>query len=67
MSTPVKSRPPLTVAETAAALRYSVRTVRRLIEAGELRAVQFGRGRALRIPSEEIDRLLAPTTEENPR
>ena len=64
----VHDRRLLTLPETAAELRYSERTVRRLIDAGELRAVQFGRGRALRIPRTEIERLLNPSVpEENPR
>src|SRR5437667_185790 len=49
----------MTLPEAAAVLRYSVRTIRRLIDAGELRTVQLGPGRALRIPRDELEQLQA--------
>ena len=60
MSALVNERRLLKLREAATELRYSERTIRRMIDRGQLRAVQLGRGRALRIPREEIERLLAP-------
>ena len=47
-----------TVAEVAERLRVDPRTVRRLVEAGELSAVQFG-PKSLRIVDRSIDNLIA--------
>jgi excisionase family DNA binding protein len=46
----------LTAAELAAALQVSVRTVRRMIARGEVRAIRFGR--SVRVPVDEAKRLL---------
>ena len=58
-SVPVAShmRPLLSVAEVAAYLNVSTKTVRRLIGRGELRSVRIGR--SIRIPEEEIECLIA--------
>jgi excisionase family DNA binding protein len=45
-----------TIDETAVILHISVRSVRRRLEAGDLRAVRIGR--SVRIPIAEIDRLV---------
>jgi excisionase family DNA binding protein len=50
-------RPLLSVAEVAAYLNVSTKTVRRLIGRGELRSVRIGR--SIRIPEEEIECLIA--------
>ena len=47
----------LRVEEAAAMLKLSSKTIRRLIARGDLRAVHIGR--LVRIPSFEIDRLIA--------
>ena len=47
----------LRVGEAAAFLQVSNKTVRRLLARGDLKAVRIGR--LLRIPSSEIDRLIA--------
>lgn len=55
-----------TVAEVAALLRVCERTVRRLIDSGELRPCRRVRGRtgqlsrSIRIPESEVRRLLDP-------
>jgi excisionase family DNA binding protein len=46
----------LTAADLAAALQVSVRTVRRMIAAGEVHVIRFGR--SVRVPAEEANRLL---------
>lgn len=46
----------LTAADLAAALQVSVRTVRRMIAAGEVRVIRFGR--SVRVPADEAARLL---------
>ena len=47
----------LRVDEAAAILKVSSKTVRRLLAQGDLKAVRVGR--LVRIPSSEIDRLIA--------
>jgi excisionase family DNA binding protein len=47
----------LTAADLAAALQVSVRTVRRMIAAGEVRVIRFGR--SVRVPADEAARLLS--------
>ena len=47
----------LRIDETAAILKVSSKTVQRLLARGDLRAVRIGR--LVRIPSAEIDRLIA--------
>ncbi len=46
----------LTVADAAARLNVSAKTIRRLIQRGELRAIRIGR--AIRIHPEDIERLI---------
>ncbi|MHB2169541.1 helix-turn-helix domain-containing protein [Alsobacter sp. R-9] len=46
----------LTAADLAAVLQVSVRTVRRMIAAGEVRVIRFGR--SVRVPADEVARLL---------
>lgn len=46
-----------TIIETAAALKISERTVRDLIEAGEIKALRLG-NRIIRVPKTEIERLV---------
>jgi excisionase family DNA binding protein len=54
---PVANPPPaLTAADLAAALQVSVRTVRRMMARGEVRAIRFGR--SVRVPVDEAKRLL---------
>ncbi|OXM63120.1 hypothetical protein CF165_32705 [Amycolatopsis vastitatis] len=54
-SKPVNQSVLNTVAETAAKLRCSVPTVRRLIKSGELNIVRIGQGRGLpRVPDSSI-------------
>jgi excisionase family DNA binding protein len=48
----------LTAADLADALQVSVRTIRRMIAAGEVRVIRFGR--SVRVPIEEVARLLKP-------
>lgn len=50
----------LTVGETAAVWAVSPRTVRRLIEAGEIKALRVGS--QVRIRESELNRYLARTT-----
>jgi len=67
MSTPVQSRPLLTVAETAAELRSSERTIRRMIEDGRLRAFQLGGpGTAVRIDARALEAWLVSQPEGEP-
>lgn len=47
----------VTMADAAAALAVSIRTVRRYVAAGQLDAVRLGR-RTLRIKAESIERLV---------
>ena len=47
-----------TVTEVAERLRVDPRTVRRLVEAGELSAVQFG-PKSLRVLDESVDAMIA--------
>jgi excisionase family DNA binding protein len=49
--------------EAAEMLRISYSTLRRLIRQGDLRAVRLGRseGASLRIPRDELARLVAPS------
>jgi excisionase family DNA binding protein len=55
MTTIVQHRELLTVLEVAERLRVSEKTVRRLIERGELPAIQSGgKGRAVRIDAHEL-------------
>ena len=49
----------LTVSEVAKLMRVTIRTVRRRIAEGELRAVKFGG--ALRIPRDALLEALTPT------
>ena len=51
----------LSVASTAARLELSELTVRRMIDAGSIRAVKLGR-RTLRIQESEVERLIARGT-----
>jgi excisionase family DNA binding protein len=51
----------LSVASTAARLDLSELTVRRMIDAGSIRAVKLGR-RTLRIQESEVERLIAHGT-----
>jgi excisionase family DNA binding protein len=60
MAANVHERHLLTPREVADELRYSERSIRRLIDDGHLRALQLGPRRALRIPRSEIERLLEP-------
>lgn len=53
-----------TVTEVAEALRLHPQTIRQMIRDGRLRAVRSGR--AVRIPTTEIARFLAPDAEETP-
>ena len=53
---PARPTRTLTAADLAAALQVSVRTVRRMIAAGEVRVIRFGR--SVRVPAEEAARLL---------
>jgi excisionase family DNA binding protein len=46
----------LTAADLADALQVSVRTIRRMIAAGEVRVIRFGR--SVRVPIEEANRIL---------
>jgi excisionase family DNA binding protein len=46
----------LTVQEVAEVLRVDASAVRRWIRNGELKAVQFGGGRTVRVPAEELRR-----------
>jgi excisionase family DNA binding protein len=46
----------LTLQETAATMRFCVRTVRRMIDRGELKAVRLGR--SIRIKDEELELYL---------
>jgi excisionase family DNA binding protein len=50
----------LTIAEVAAALRISEKSVRRRIKAGVIRKASLG-GRAVRISPDELQRLIAGT------
>lgn len=50
----------VSIPDAARLLACSQSTVRRAIEAGQIREVRLGR--IVRIPITEIDRLLAPTT-----
>jgi excisionase family DNA binding protein len=54
---PVAERAYLTVSEVARELRLSRRTVYRAIERHELLALRLGPRGALRIPSEQLERL----------
>jgi excisionase family DNA binding protein len=47
----------LTVQEVAALLRVDASAVRRWIRKGELKSVQFGNGRTVRVPAEELRRM----------
>lgn len=59
MTAAVTERPFLTVAETAAQLGVSEKTIRRRIASGELQAVQLGRpGAAIRIDAAELERFV---------
>jgi len=49
----------VTVSEAAAALRCSVHTVRRAIQAGRLPAVRLAENGPLRIPEAELRRFVA--------
>jgi excisionase family DNA binding protein len=53
----------LTIAEVAAALRISEKSVQRRIKDGIIRKAQLG-GRSVRISSEELQRLIAGTPPE---
>ena len=57
MSTPPRY---LTVAEVAARLHYSPRHVRRLIEAGELRAYRPAANRRLALLESEVEAFMRP-------
>jgi len=59
----------LTVAELAKRLRISRPTAYRLIGSGRLRAFRVGPSNAgaIRVDVRELERLISPTTEENPR
>ena len=46
----------LTAADLANALQVSVRTIRRMIAAGEVRVIRLGR--SVRVPMEEANRIL---------
>jgi excisionase family DNA binding protein len=48
----------LTAADLAGALKVSVRTIRRMIAAGDVRVIRIGR--SVRIPADEVGRLLKP-------
>jgi excisionase family DNA binding protein len=48
----------LTVREAAERLAVDPKTIRRLIQTGELRAIRVG-SRLLRVPSSDVDALLA--------
>lgn len=48
----------LTAADLAVVLQVSVRTVRRMIACGEIRVIRFGR--SVRVPMDEVARLLKP-------
>lgn len=50
--------PALTAADLAGVLQVSVRTVRRMIAAGEVRVIRFGR--SVRVPGDEVTRLMKP-------
>ena len=56
--------PLLTVADVAAVLRLSVRSVRRLIADNKLRVVRIGR--AVRVRAEDLRSLLATSGQERP-
>jgi excisionase family DNA binding protein len=59
--------PLLTVREAAMALNCSADTVRRRIADGEIVAVQLGgRGKAIRVPADELDRWLMAESPEDP-
>jgi excisionase family DNA binding protein len=59
MSMAVSPRQLLTCREVAARLRLSERQVRRLIATGELPAYQLGgRGTAIRVPADQLERWL---------
>jgi excisionase family DNA binding protein len=68
MTPAVQSRPLLTVSEVADRLSVSIRTVRRRIEAGEIRAVRLGSGPQppVRIDPAELESWLA-AHERSPR
>lgn len=53
---PILDRDLLTVADVAARLSVSMKTVRRLINRGELRAVRIGR--VIRVRADEVKRLV---------
>ncbi|MDN5918308.1 MAG: helix-turn-helix domain-containing protein [Pseudonocardia sp.] len=53
--TTIPTRPSSTPTELAQMVNVNIRTVRRLIAAGEIRAFRIGR--SVRIPADEIDRL----------
>ena len=53
---PIPDRDLLTVADVAARLSVSMKTVRRLINRGELRAVRIGR--VIRVRADEVKRLV---------
>lgn len=46
----------MTAADLADALHLSVRTIRRMIAAGEVRVIRLGR--SVRVPMEEVNRIL---------
>jgi len=48
----------LKVREVAEKLRVSPITVRRMISAGEIKAIRFSK-RSIRIPKEELERILS--------
>jgi len=52
--------PAISVREAAERLSVDPKTIRRLVQRGELRAVRVG-SKTLRIPSSDIDALLAET------
>ena len=46
----------LTAADLADALQVSVRTIRRMIAAGEVRVIRLGR--SVRVPMDEVNRIM---------
>jgi len=55
---PASPRPLLTIADAAARLQVSTRTLRREIASGRLAVVSIGLGRLLRIRQEALDRYI---------
>jgi excisionase family DNA binding protein len=66
MTTPRSDQIAYSQADAAALLGVSVSTVRRMIKAQQLRAVQLGQRRSV-VTRDDLERLLAPAAASDPR